>query len=98
MLKSVNFVSATTKRESASADPEALCKHKNSLKQVPEVLVINIVVVLHFLGFHKCAEQTRAAICGRFFEIGVTTLHICAQQRRSPIRSQEVVESRVDVV
>ena len=39
------------------------------LKQVPEILIVDFVVILHFLGLHERAEQTRTPIGTRLFEI-----------------------------
>ena len=33
------------------------------LEQIPEKLVIDVMMVLHFRRFHEGAQQARAAIC-----------------------------------
>lgn len=33
------------------------------LEHVPQKLVVNVVVVLHFRRFHKRSQQARATIC-----------------------------------
>jgi hypothetical protein len=50
----------------AGEPPNPPAGHNNNivLKQVPEELVVDFVMVLHLRRFHKGAEQTRAAIGG----------------------------------
>jgi len=38
------------------------CRQR-ALEQVPQELVINLVVVLHLRSFDECAELPRAAVC-----------------------------------
>ncbi len=50
------------------------------LKPVPEVLVVDVVVILHFGRFYERAQQTRAPVGRCFFEIGVAALYVLAHQ------------------
>ena len=51
---------------------------RNALEQIPEELVVDLVVVLDFRWFDEGAESTRAAIGGVLFEVGVTDLYVSA--------------------
>ena len=48
------------------------------LEKVPEELVVNLVVELHFGRFHEGAELARAAIGGSLFQIRVAGFYILA--------------------
>ena len=61
------------------------------LEQIPQILVIALVVVLHLLRLDKRAQQARAAV-------GVAVLHFVAQQIGRPLRRAEVRKSVVDVI
>src|SRR5277367_3385000 len=71
---------------------------QSSLELVPEELVINFVMELHFLRLHKSTEQARAAVRRRFFQVSVAALHIFAKQLRCPRGVAEILNRRVDVV
>src|SRR6267378_3813786 len=61
------------------------------LKQVPEELVVYLVVILHFGSFHKRAQSTRTAIRGGLLQVRVASLHVFTQKLRRPVRFPEVV-------
>src|ERR1700719_453283 len=48
------------------------------LKQIPEELIVNLVVVLHFRCLHERAQQTRAAISRRLLQFRITAFHVFA--------------------
>jgi hypothetical protein len=54
------------------------------LEQIPEVLVIYIVVILNFGRLHECAQQARTAIRRGPLQVGITALNIGAQKLRCP--------------
>ena len=68
------------------------------LKQVPEELVVDVVVVLDFGCLNKASQKARATIGSILLELAVALLHICAKQRGSPIRIAEILHGVVDVV
>src|SRR6266404_7483844 len=68
------------------------------LEQVPEELVVNLMVVLHFRRFHECPKRARAAVRGSAFQVRETSLYIGAQQLGCPPRLFKVFERRIDVV
>src|SRR5271155_796468 len=68
------------------------------LELVPEKLVINFVVELHFLRLHKSTEQARAAVRRRFLQVSISALHIFAEQLCRPRGVAEILNRRVDVV
>ena len=69
-----------------------------SLELVPEVLVVNVVVVLHLRRFHERSQQARTAIGRSLLQVGVAALHILAQQLGRPVSVAEVLQRVVDVV
>src|ERR1700729_3473249 len=69
-----------------------------TLKHIPKVLVIDVVVVLHLRRFHKRAQQPWAPIRGRLLQIRVSLFDVASQQRIGPLRSMEVLQCGVDVI
>ena len=54
-------------------------RHNSSgLKQIPQELVIDLVVKLDFLRFYERSQSAGAAVGGGLFQIRVTALHIFA--------------------
>jgi hypothetical protein len=49
------------------------------LELIPQILVVNLVMELHFLGLHNGSEQTGAAVRRSFFEIGIAGFHVLAE-------------------
>jgi len=47
-----------------------------SLEQVPQKLVVHLVVILHFLRFHERAQRARAAVGRGTLQISVAALHV----------------------
>src|SRR4029077_295395 len=68
------------------------------LEQIPQELVIDLVVILNFGGFHESAEMARAAVRRRLLQFRVTAFHIFAQQFRCPSGLAEIFERRVNIV
>jgi hypothetical protein len=56
---------------------ESLTRHR-ALEQVPEELVVHLVVILHFLRLDESAQCARAAVGGRALQIGIAVFHIGA--------------------
>ena len=52
---------------------------RGELELVPEELVVNFVVELHFLRLDDRAEEARAAVRGRLLEVGVAGFDVIAQ-------------------
>src|SRR5579863_962812 len=50
-----------------------------NLEQIPQELVVDLVVVLHLGWLDDGAQQPRAAVRRRLFQIGETLLHVRAQ-------------------
>src|SRR3954471_5119115 len=68
------------------------------LEQVPEGLVVDLVVELHFGSLDEGAEVASAAVGGSLLEIGETALHIGAEDFGNPLRRLEVVDCGLDVI
>src|ERR1700710_2717801 len=62
--------------QTGRAGDKIACPINAGLKLIPQVLVVDLVVVLNFLRFDDGAQQTSAAIRGRLLEIGVTALYV----------------------
>lgn len=71
---------------------------KSALEEVPEELVVNLVVVLDFGGFDEGAEGAGAAVGGSAFEIGVAAFDVGAEEFGGPVGLFEKVDGGVDVV
>src|SRR5665213_4057794 len=56
-----------------------------SLELIPEILIVNLVVVLQLRRLDDGAEQPGAAIRGCFLEVGVAALHLGAEQLGGPL-------------
>ena len=87
----------------AEAVPFVHCNSSESatlprLKLIPQVLVVDIMVVLQLGRLHKGAQQTRAAVSGSFLQFRVALLYIGSQQGVGPLRSLKIFECCIDVV
>ena len=51
-------------------------QEKFALEQIPERLVVNLVVELHFWSLDECAEVAGAAVGSGLLQIGEAALHI----------------------
>src|SRR6201987_6565107 len=68
------------------------------LEQVPEELVVDFVVVLHFRRFHEGAKRTRATVGGGAFQVREACFYVGAQELGRPGGLLEIIQSGVDVV
>src|ERR1700722_5176588 len=50
------------------------------LELIPQILVVDLVVILHLRRFDDRAEEPRATVGRALLEIGIPTLHIGAEQ------------------
>ena len=91
------FIPARAKQNAPALDQGVLAD-SSDLEQVPEELVVDLVVELDFLRFDESAQRARTTIRGGLFQVGITALHVFAEQRGDPLRFAEVVESVVNVV
>src|SRR5260370_26128920 len=71
---------------------------KRLLEQVPEELVVNLVVILHLGSLYHCAEGTRATIRGDALQLRVAALDVGAKQSRGPLALFEVFAGPIHVV
>jgi hypothetical protein len=55
------------------------------LKQIPQKLVVHVVVVLDFLRLNEGAQQTRTAVGGRLLQIGIAALDVFTKNLRRPL-------------
>ena len=69
-----------------------------ALEQVPERLVVDLVVELHFRSLDERSELARAAVGGGLLQIGKAALHIRAQNFGDPLRRLEVLDGRLNMV
>jgi hypothetical protein len=51
------------------------------LKHIPQVLVVNVVMVDDLTGLDEGAQQPRTAIGCRLLQVGVTAFHVVAENR-----------------
>ena len=49
------------------------------LEKVPEELVVDLVMILHFLWLHEGTKQTRASVCCGLFQISVPSFYILTE-------------------
>src|SRR5581483_1989033 len=68
------------------------------LEQIPQILVVNVVMVLNLAWLDEGAQQARTAIGGRLLQVGIARLHVLAQHRGGPLRPAEILDRRVDIV
>src|SRR5664279_2086491 len=68
------------------------------LELVPQELVVNVVVELHFRRLDHSSQQSRATVGCCLLQLGETALHVVAQQLRGPCCTAEVGQCVVDVV
>src|SRR5579862_5248504 len=68
------------------------------LEQVPEGLVVDGVMELHFGALDDGAQESRATIGGGLLQIGVAALDVGAENLRNPVGIPEVGDGLVDVV
>jgi hypothetical protein len=59
--------------------------YDENLKQIPEELIVDVVVILHLGRLHESSQQTGTAIGGRLLQVGVTSLYIFAENFRGPL-------------
>src|ERR1019366_3905514 len=69
-----------------------------ALEHVPERLVVDLVVVLHFRGLDERSKLARRTISRGLLEIGKPALHIGAKNLADPARRFEVVDSLLNVI
>jgi len=43
-------------------NPQSFAAALSALKQIPQELVVDVVVILHFRGFHESPQKARTAI------------------------------------
>src|SRR3984957_4690383 len=78
--------------------PGVLRQNCNVLEQVPEELVVDVVVILHLGRLHEGSQQTRTAVRRCLLQISIAAFYVFTQQICRPLCFAEVFESRVDVV
>jgi len=55
-----------------------------ALEQVPEELVVDLVVILHLGGFDEGSQGAGTAVSGCLLEVGVTAFDVLTQQVGRP--------------
>src|SRR5882762_4901712 len=68
------------------------------LEHVPEELVVDLVVVLHFGSLNESSQQARTTIRRGLLEVGVAALDVFTEKLRGPVGFAKVLEGIVDVV
>src|SRR5581483_7590652 len=71
---------------------------KSALKQVPQELVVYLVMELDLLGFYERSQRTRATIGRSLLQVRIPAFHILAQQSCSPLPFAEVIHRVIDIV
>src|ERR1017187_4492236 len=69
-----------------------------ALEHIPERLVIDRVVELHFRAFYAGSQFARRPVGGGLLQVGIAALHIGAKNLCDPLRCLEIVDRRLDVV
>ena len=68
------------------------------LELVPEVLIVDFVVVLHLGYLNNRSKESRATVGGSLFEIREPVFHVFREQLVDPLGFPDVLERIVDVV
>src|SRR5260370_33015650 len=68
------------------------------LEQIPQELVVDLVMELHFGSFHERSEGSRAAIGGGLFQVRVAIFYVFSEKRRRPVGFAEVRQRVINVV
>src|SRR5260370_3482072 len=68
------------------------------LEQIPQELVVNLVMELHFGSFHERSERSWAAIGGGLFQVRVAILYVFSEKRRRPVGFAGVRQRFINVV
>src|SRR5215471_8906389 len=68
------------------------------LEQIPEELIVDFVVILHFGRLYERSEEARAAIGRGLLQVAVPSLYVCAEKSVGPLRIAEVRQRVVDIV
>ena len=69
-----------------------------ALEQIPERLVVDLVMELHFGRLDEGAQFACAAISSGLLQIGEAALHVGTQDLGDPLRTLEVVDGRLNVI
>src|SRR5271167_409263 len=69
-----------------------------SLEEIPQELIVDLMVELDFLRFDEGAEGPWTTVGRSLFQVGVASLHVFPEQGRNPLGFAEVGEGVVDVV
>src|SRR2546428_592652 len=72
--------------------------NSSGLEQVPQELVVDLVMELDFLRFDEGSEGAGTAVCGRLLQVGVAGFYVFAEKRRRPFGFAEICQRVVDVV
>src|SRR5205807_9716293 len=91
-------IHAVVKWKEEKSYHEPTLQSKCGLEQVPEELVVNLVMELNFLRLDDGAEGSRAAIGGGALQFSVTGFDVGAEKRGGPLSFLEVFDGGVDVV
>ncbi len=54
--------------------------HRSFLEQIPQELVVDLVVELHFLRLDESPQRARAAIGRSLFQVRIARLHVFAEK------------------
>ena len=68
------------------------------LELIPEVLIVDFVVELHFGSLHDGSKQAGATVGRGLLQIRVTALHVRSEKGCGPFGRTEVLKRGVDVV
>ena len=70
---------ASDNRKTPRLSPERCASETGSgLEQVPQELVVDLVVELYFRGFDEGSEGARATVGGGLFQVGVAAFYVFA--------------------
>ena len=68
------------------------------LEKIPEGLVVDLVVELHLGAFDYRPQLAWRTIGGSLLQVGITALHVAAEDGGDPLRGLEVLDGRLNVV
>src|ERR1700688_1309646 len=67
-----------------------ICPRCDDLEHIPERLVVDLVVVLHFGRLHKCSQLARRAVGCSLLQIGKAALNVGAEDFSDPLGVLEI--------
>src|SRR5580658_5621942 len=84
--------------KNAPARARALDSVAFGLEQIPQELVVDLVMELDFRRFDEGSQSARATVGGGLLQVGIAAFDVFAQKSCGPLGIAEVLERVVNVV